>query len=32
MVLLCIEADRVPHSDNVYFEAIFKSNTLIKFD
>ena len=27
-----IEAGRVPHSDYVYLEAIFKSNTLMKID
>ena len=29
--LRCIEADRVPHIDYVYCEAIFKSNMLMKF-
>ena len=27
-----IEAGRVPHSDYVYVEAIFESNTLMKID
>ena len=27
----CIEADRVPHTVNIYFEAISKSNMLMKF-
>ena len=28
----CIEAGRVPHIDYVYFEAVSKRNTLVKFD
>ena len=27
-----MEAGLVPHTDYVYFEAISKNNTLIKFD
>ena len=30
--LVCIEAGRVPHTEFVYFEAISKINTLMKFD
>ena len=30
--LVCIEAGRVPHTDYVYFEAISKTNMLIKID
>ena len=30
--LECIEVGRVPHSDNVYFEALSKSLTLMKFN
>ena len=30
--LVCIEAGRVPHIDYVYFEALSKNNTVIKFD
>ena len=29
---MCIEAGRVPHTDCGYFEAISKSNMLMKFD
>ena len=28
----CFEAGRVPHIDYVYFKAVLKSNTLMKFD
>ena len=30
--LWCIEDGRVPHIDYLYFEAISKSNTLMKID
>ena len=32
MVLGCIEAGRVPHTDYVHCEAISNSNSLMKFD
>ena len=32
MGLNCIEAGLVPHIDYVYFKAVSKGNTFIKFD